>query len=65
MDYNPQGNSITERIHQVLGNQLRTFELEERELTEEGQTFEPFLTACADAILLLLFELPFHPCSPP
>ena len=29
MDYNPQGNSIIEQIHQVLGNQLRSFELEE------------------------------------
>ena len=49
-DYNPQGNSIIERIHQVLGNQLRTFELEEREFTAEEKTFEPFLTACAYAI---------------
>ena len=48
--YNPQSNAIIERIHQVLGDQLRTFELEERELTEEEQTFEPFLTACAYAI---------------
>jgi transposase InsO family protein len=30
--YNPQGNSISERIHQVMGNMLRAFELEEREL---------------------------------
>jgi hypothetical protein len=30
--YNPQGNSIIERIHHVLGNMLRAFELEEREL---------------------------------
>ena len=49
-DYNPQGNSVLERIHQVLGNQLRTFELEERELTKDEETFEPFLTACAYAI---------------
>ena len=49
-DYNPQGNSVLERLHQVLGNQLRTFELEERELTEEEKTFEPFLTACAYAV---------------
>ena len=37
-------------MHQVLGNQLRSFELEERELTEEEETFEPFLTACAYAL---------------
>ena len=49
-DYNPQANAILERVHQVLGNQLRTFELEEREFTEEEETFEPFLTACAYAI---------------
>ena len=48
-DYNPQSNAIIERIHQVLGNQLRSFELEERELNEEEQSFEPFLTACAYA----------------
>jgi hypothetical protein len=29
---NPQGNSIIERIHQVMGNMLRAFEVEEREL---------------------------------
>jgi hypothetical protein len=28
--YNPQGNSIIERIHQAMGNMLRAFELEER-----------------------------------
>ena len=49
-DYNPQGNSIVERIHQVLGNQLRSFELEDREFTKQEETFEPFLTACAYAI---------------
>jgi transposase InsO family protein len=30
--YNPQGNLIIERIHQVMVNILRAFELEEREL---------------------------------
>ena len=30
--YNPQGNSIVERIHQVMGNLLRNFELEDRDL---------------------------------
>jgi hypothetical protein len=28
--YNPQGNSIIERIQKVMGNMLRAFELEER-----------------------------------
>jgi len=48
-DYNPQSNAIIERVHQVLGNALRTFELENREL-EEKDPFEPFLTATAYAI---------------
>jgi preprotein translocase subunit YajC len=48
-DYNPQANAILERVHQVLGNQLRTFELEKEELPKENP-FEPFLTATAYAI---------------
>ena len=48
-DYNPQANAILERVHQVLGNQLRTFELDKQELPEENP-FEPFLTATAYAI---------------
>ena len=47
--YNPQGNSILERAHQVLGNCLRTFQLEEREL-EEDRPFDEFLTATAYAL---------------
>ena len=46
---NPQGNSIIERIHQVLTNTLRTFELEKRELNEKDP-FKKFLTATAYAI---------------
>ena len=48
-EYNPQSNAIIERVHQVLGNALRTFELEKREL-EDKEPFEPFLTATAYAI---------------
>ena len=48
-EYNPQSNAIIERVHQVLGNALRTFELEKREL-DETNPFEPFLTATAYAI---------------
>jgi hypothetical protein len=33
--YNPNGNLIIERIHQVMGNMLRSFELEERQLDPE------------------------------
>ena len=50
MDYNPQANAIIERVHQVIGDQMRTFELENREFTKVEKTFELFLTACAYAI---------------
>ena len=46
---NPQANSILERIHQVVGNMLRTFELEERELDEQ-RPFAGILSAVAWAI---------------
>jgi hypothetical protein len=49
LDYNPQSNGVIERIHQVLGNALRTFELEEREL-DESNPWDEFLTATAYAI---------------
>ena len=47
--YNPQGNSIVERIHQVVGDQLRTFELDEQELNTHNP-WSPFLSAVAFAI---------------
>ena len=47
--HNPQGNSIIERIHQVLGNMMRTFELEEREL-DLKDPFSSFLSAAAYAV---------------
>ena len=43
--YNPQTNGVVERVHQVLENSLRTFELEEQELDEENP-WEPFLSSC-------------------
>ena len=49
LSYNPQSNGIIERVHQVLGNILRTMELEEEEL-DKKQPFEPFLSAAAYAI---------------
>ena len=36
-DYNPQSNAVIERIHQVLGNQLRSFELEDRPIRKESK----------------------------
>jgi hypothetical protein len=47
--YNPQANGIVERVHQVLNNCLRTFELEERAL-DDVDPWGPFLSATAYAI---------------
>ena len=47
--HNPQGNSIIERLHAVLGNAFRTFELENKELDEE-EPWEEFLSSAAFAI---------------
>ena len=48
-EYNPQSNAVLERVHQVLGNSFRTFELEKKELEKENP-WEPFMTATAYAI---------------
>jgi hypothetical protein len=47
--YNPQGNSVTETIDQVMGNMLRAFELEDREL-DPDDPWNEFLQACDLAI---------------
>ena len=47
--YNPQSNGIIERVHQVLGNSLRMFELEKQEL-DKYQPWKHFLSATAWAI---------------
>jgi transposase InsO family protein len=47
--YNPQSNGIIECVHQVLGNSLRTFELEEKDL-DTNDPSAPFLSAAAWAI---------------
>jgi transposase InsO family protein len=48
--YNPQGNSVIERIHLVVGNMLRDFELENRAL-DPDDPWNEFLQACALAIM--------------
>lgn len=48
-DYNPQSNGIVERVHQVLNDMLRTFELEEQEL-DETDPWSEFISAAAFAI---------------
>ena len=47
--WNPQSNSVLERVHQVLGDCLRSFNLEQKELNP-NDPFEEFLTAAAYAI---------------
>ncbi|GAX22752.1 putative transposase [Fistulifera solaris] len=47
--HNPQSNGIIERVHAVLSDMLRTFELEEREL-DPIHTWKDFLSSVAFAI---------------
>ena len=47
--YNPQANGIIERVHQVIADALRTFELEEQHL-DERDPWTPFLQAACFAI---------------
>jgi len=47
--HNPQGNSIVERIHQVLGNALRTAKMQTKDL-DKRYPFDEFLSAAAYAI---------------
>ena len=47
--HNPQSNGIVERVHQVLNNCLRAYELEDTELNEKDP-WTPFLAAAAFAI---------------
>ena len=46
---NPQANSIIERVHQVLGNMIRTFELEKNYI-DEDDPWSGILSAAAFAI---------------
>jgi hypothetical protein len=46
---NPQANAIVERVHQVIGNIIRTFELESSYL-DEDDPFKGILSATAFAV---------------
>ena len=46
---NPQANAIVERIHQVLANMVRTFELEKKYLNKDD-TWKGILSAVAFAV---------------
>jgi hypothetical protein len=48
-EYNPQSNGIIERVHQVLGNALRNFEIDKQEL-DEHNPWDEFLSSAAFAI---------------
>ena len=47
--HNPQANAIIERVHKVVSNMLRSFDLEQENL-EEDNPFEYFLQSTAWAI---------------
>jgi transposase InsO family protein len=47
--HNPQSNGVIERIHQVVGNSLRTFQLETKNLTDEDP-WTPYLASVAWAV---------------
>lgn len=47
--YNPQSNAVLERVHQVLGDCLRSFNLEEKQL-DPNEPFEEFLISVAYVI---------------
>jgi hypothetical protein len=48
-EYNPQGNSMIERIHLTLGNMLRTFELD-KQVLNPNDPFSMFLNSAAWAL---------------
>ena len=51
LSWNPQSNSILERIHQILADCLRTFEMEDMDIAKDAaDPFEECLTNAAYAI---------------
>jgi hypothetical protein len=48
--YNPQANSIIEKIHQAMGDMLRAIELQERYFVQDGP-WDELLLACAFGIM--------------
>ena len=44
--WNPQANSIVQRIHQVLGNMMRTFDLDNADVNEEDLWSEFISSTC-------------------
>ena len=44
--WNPQANAVIERVHQVLGNMLRTFDLDNAEIDDEDPWSEFISSTC-------------------
>ena len=47
---NPQANSIVERVHQVISNMVRTFDLQERQLVKEKDLWKGIFSALSFSI---------------
>ena len=44
---NPQANAVVERVHQTIGNMIRTFEVQENQDLDESDPWSGILTALA------------------
>ena len=47
---NPQANAIVERVHQTIGNMIRTFEIQANPDPDESDPWSGILTAVAFAV---------------
>ena len=54
--YNPQSNAIIERVHQVLGNGLRTFDLDNVDLDGDDPFELMIASVTRDPIALFNYE---------
>ena len=63
--WNPQSNAILERIHQVLGDALRCFNLEEKVINpQDDDSFEEYLASAAFSIRAAYHSTHgFSPCQ--
>ena len=47
---NPQANAIVERVHQTIGNMIRTFEVQDKDDLDEDDPWSGILSAVAFAV---------------
>ena len=47
---NPQANAIVERVHQTIGNMIRTFQIQGKDNLDEKDPWNGILTAAAFAV---------------